>query len=149
MELRGARPGDVEPIVRVLRAARERWLPYAPSVHGEKENGGWVGGTLIPSGGVTVAVLKGKVIGVLAVSRKSGVGWIDQLYVQPGWERRGVGSTLLAEALKTLPRPVRLYTFEQNQGARRFYERWGFVAIRFGDGSGNEEGVPDVLYELE
>jgi ribosomal protein S18 acetylase RimI-like enzyme len=108
-----------------------------------------VGGTLIPSGGVTVAVLGGEIIGVLAVSCQAGVGWIDQLYVQPGWERRGVGSRLLEAALKSLPRPVRLYTFEQNQGARRFYERQGFVAIRFGDGTGNEESIPDVLYELE
>jgi GNAT superfamily N-acetyltransferase len=147
--MRSARPGDVGPIVRVLRAARERWLPYAPCAHGEIEQSEWVGRSLIPAGGVTVAVLGGEIVGVLAVSCKAGIGWIDQLYVRPGWERRGVGSRLLAEALKTLPRPVRLYTFEQNHGARRFYERWGFVAIRFGDGTGNEEGVPDVLYELE
>ena len=84
---------------------------------------------------------------MLVVSCQAGVGWIDQLYVQPGWERRGVGSRLLAAALQSLPRPVRLYAFEQNHGARGFYERWGFVAIRFGDGTGNEERVPDVLYE--
>ena len=30
---------------------------------------------------------------------------------------------------------------------RDFYERWGFKAVRFGDGSGNEEKCPDVLYE--
>jgi hypothetical protein len=31
--------------------------------------------------------------------------------------------------------------------ARAFYERHGFVAIEFGDGSGNEAGQPDVFYE--
>ena len=30
---------------------------------------------------------------------------------------------------------------------RRFYERNGFVAARLGDGTGNEEGEPDVVYE--
>lgn len=42
---------------------------------------------------------------------------------------------------------VRLYTFQANQGARRFHERHGFRVVGFGDGSGNEEGVPDPLYE--
>jgi ribosomal protein S18 acetylase RimI-like enzyme len=50
--------------------------------------------------------------------------------------------------LARLPRPVRLYTFAANTGARRFYERYGFVAIAYGDGSHNEERTPDVLYEL-
>ncbi|MGE3511045.1 MAG: histone acetyltransferase, partial [Vicinamibacterales bacterium] len=30
---------------------------------------------------------------------------------------------------------------------RVFYERHGFVAVAFGDGSGNEERCPDILYE--
>ena len=30
--------------------------------------------------------------------------------------------------------------------ARRFYERNGFVAEAFGDGTGNEERQPDVRY---
>jgi hypothetical protein len=42
---------------------------------------------------------------------------------------------------------LRLYTFQCNQGARRFYERHGFIAVAFGDGSSNEEGEPDIRYE--
>jgi RimJ/RimL family protein N-acetyltransferase len=42
---------------------------------------------------------------------------------------------------------LRLYTFQCNEGARRFYERNGFTAVAFGDGSGNEEGEPDIRYE--
>ena len=34
----------------------------------------------------------------------------------------------------------------RNTGARRFYERHGFVEAGRTDGRGNEEGVPDVLY---
>jgi hypothetical protein len=47
----------------------------------------------------------------------------------------------------TVPSPVRLYTFQENTGARRFYERHGFVAIQFTNGETNEEHCPDVLYE--
>jgi hypothetical protein len=42
---------------------------------------------------------------------------------------------------------MRLYAFQRNTRARSFYERRGFVAVAFGDGSGNEEGEPDVLYQ--
>ena len=38
--------------------------------------------------------------------------------------------------------------FQANSGARRFYERRGFVAVEFTDGESNEERCPDVLYEL-
>jgi hypothetical protein len=33
-----------------------------------------------------------------------------------------------------------------NAGARRFYEREGFVAVDSTDGHGNEERAPDVRY---
>jgi GNAT superfamily N-acetyltransferase len=84
---------------------------------------------------------------VLALAVHEGVGWIEQLYLAPAAVGQGLGSRLLALALAELPGPVRLWTFQANTGARRFYERQGFSAIEFGDGSGNEEGCPDVLYE--
>jgi hypothetical protein len=39
IELRNARPSDAEPVVHLLRAARERWLSYAPSAHSAIEDG--------------------------------------------------------------------------------------------------------------
>ena len=61
-----------------------------------------------------------------------------------------------AAAADVIPRPVhddddvraplrQLWTFAANTGARRFYERHGFVATRRTDGD-NEEGAPDILY---
>ena len=69
------------------------------------------------------------------------------LYVEPSETGRGVGSALLAHAMRERPRGFKLWTFQQNAGARRFYERHGLRPVAFGDGSGNEEGVPDVQYE--
>jgi GNAT superfamily N-acetyltransferase len=146
--LRSARTADARRIVEVLRAARREFMPHAPSAHSVAEDLRWIRDELIPSSGVTVAVLEGVIVGVLAVSNKSAIGWIDQLYIRPGFERRGIGGRLLTAALATLPRPVRLYTFQESRGARRFYEAAGFKPIGFGDGTGNEERVPDVLYEL-
>jgi GNAT superfamily N-acetyltransferase len=68
--------------------------------------------------------------------------------VDPRVLGKGIGSVLLAHAIGTLARPIRLYTFQQNVGARRFYERHGFLAIEFTEGEDNEEKCPDVLYEL-
>jgi putative acetyltransferase len=42
---------------------------------------------------------------------------------------------------------LRLWTFQRNAGARRFYERNGFAAVELTDGLGNEEREPDVRYE--
>jgi ribosomal protein S18 acetylase RimI-like enzyme len=61
--------------------------------------------------------------------------------------RRGIGTPLLEHARRALSPPIRLYTFQCNESARQFYERRGFRPIAFGDGSGNEEKCPDVLYE--
>jgi putative acetyltransferase len=39
-----------------------------------------------------------------------------------------------------------LWTFQANEGARRFYAREGFAEVRMTEGD-NEEGLPDVLLE--
>ena len=62
---------------------------------------------------------------------------------------QGIGALLLAHAMRALALPIRLYTFQANAGARRFYERHGFVPLEFTDGQANEEHCPDVLYELQ
>ncbi|ARN21825.1 hypothetical protein A4W93_19055 [Piscinibacter gummiphilus] len=87
-------------------------------------------------------------VGVLATSQADGVSWIDQLYLLPGFVGKGLGALLLRHGLVSLARPVRLYSFQANAGARHFYERHGFCAVAFSDGSMNEERCPDVLYEL-
>ncbi len=135
-------------IAEVLMRSRAAFMPYAPSAHPKAEVLAWVRDRLLPGGGVTVAWLDGAVVGVLAVSRDVGCGsWVDQMYVHPSFVDRGVGTRMLVCALAALPPPVRLYTFQANAGARRFYERHGFEAIAFTDGATNEERCPEVLYE--
>jgi len=146
--LRAAADSDAPAVAGVLIASRAAFIPYAPMAHSPFDVRQWVRGTLIPGGGVTVACVSGAVVGVLATSESEGVAWIDQLYVSPGFVGQRVGSLLLGHALASLARPVRLYTFQANAGARRFYERHGFSAIEFTDGRANEEQCPDVLFEL-
>jgi hypothetical protein len=37
--------------------------------------------------------------------------------------------------------------FQRNLSARRFYERRGFRLVELRDGSSNEEGEPDAVYQ--
>ncbi|MGE5864054.1 MAG: N-acetyltransferase family protein [Rhizobacter sp.] len=149
LTLRAATANDAAEVADVILQSRGRFLRYAPMAHSPPEVRAWVRDGLIPSDGVVVACgVAGEVVGVLATSRADGVAWIDQLYVMPSHVGRGIGSSLMRQALQTCGRPVRLHTFQANIGARRFYERHGFIARSFTDGSENEERCPAVLMEL-
>ena len=123
-------------------------MPYAPSAHPEPDVREWVASYVIPTGGVVVAEVDGHIVGAMATTVEDGTSWITQMAVDPGMVGRGIGSVMLALATEKLPLLVRLYTFQENVGAQRFYERHGFQAIEFTDGEDNEEKCPDVLYEL-
>ena len=68
----------------------------------------------------------------------------DELYIHPEWTGRGIGMRSVDFA-KGFHSSLDLWTFQTNTGARKFYERHGFVAIAMTDGE-NEEGTPDVRY---
>ncbi|HSS08964.1 MAG TPA: GNAT family N-acetyltransferase, partial [Acidimicrobiales bacterium] len=57
----------------------------------------------------------------------------------------GLGSRLLEVAKHRRPDGLQLWTFEANRGARRLYERHGFIATEATDVN-NEEGAPAVRY---
>ena len=146
--LRAATAADAARVAELLLSSRKRFLPYAPLAHEDDAVRLWVREQLLPEGGVTLACVAGQARGFIASAHDGECSWIEQLYVEPVWTGRGIGAQLLAAALASLPRPVRLYCFQANAGARAFYEGRGFAAIAAGDGSDNEEGCPDLLYEL-
>jgi GNAT superfamily N-acetyltransferase len=147
VEFRAATLDDAEPVAEVYLRSRKELVACAPLAHSDANVRDWVRRHLIPSGRTTVAVVDGLIVGLLAISRDDQCGWIDQLYLLPAWIGRGLGAQLLEIARSELPPPIRLYSFQCNERARRFYERRGFTVVRFSDGSGNEEKCPDVLYE--
>ena len=147
--LRAAVAEDAPAVANVMIEARRVLMSFAPSAHSDADVRQWVQEQLLPGGDVTVAVGDKAVVGVLAAHQHDGLAWIDQLYVHPAQVARGIGAALLAAALERLSRPVQLYCFQANTRARGFYERRGFCAVGFGDGTGNEERVPDVLYRLD
>ncbi len=69
------------------------------------------------------------------------------LYLEPTATGRGIGTQLLEHAKRERPDGFTLWTFQRNEGARRFYERHGLHAVDFTCGMANEEREPDVKYE--
>jgi GNAT superfamily N-acetyltransferase len=146
--LRAAKVSEARRVAEVLVASRGKFLPFAPMVHSVEEVEQWVRTELIAVGAVTVALMGGEIVGVLALSTEREITWVNQLYIHPLHVGQGIGSALLSLAVAVAPASVRLYTFQQNNRARNFYERHGFVAVEFSDGSMTEEKCPDVTYEL-
>ncbi|MFF4013555.1 GNAT family N-acetyltransferase [Streptomyces sp. NPDC001843] len=84
----------------------------------------------------------GGIVGVMVLQDEL----LSQLYLAPEWRGRGIGDRFVALAKERSPQGLTLWTFQVNKPAHRFYERHGFTAVEFTDGSGNEEREPDVRY---
>jgi GNAT superfamily N-acetyltransferase len=116
-----------------------------PPSHPDADVRRWLREELLPAHETWVAVDPGageRVVALMALSDAT----VEQLYVVPDWIGKGVGRRLITLAKERRPDGLELYCFAVNAVARRFYERNGFSPAAFGDGSGNEEGQPDVLY---
>jgi GNAT superfamily N-acetyltransferase len=72
------------------------------------------------------------------------IGRLDQLFVRPDAQSRGIGTALLNLAKTRCPRGLHLDTQQANTGARRFYERHGFRRGR--EGINKVNGKPNVEY---
>ena len=143
MAIRRAVADEAAVVADVYITSRRRAAPYIPRMaHTDDEVRAWFASTVLVQHEVWVALIRDRIVAVMVLRGES----IDHLYVLPGHQHRGVGTQLLAHAKKQR-RVLRLYTFEANEPARRFYEKHGFTAVAFGDGTANEEGAPDVLYE--
>ena len=146
LSTRIATQSDANILANLYLASRKEYISFAPLVHSDVAIQQWMHDILIPSTQVWIVEQNGVIIGMMAIAEEQSVNWVEQLYVLPKATGRGAGSLLIAKA-KSLNLPIRLRTFQENLGARRFYERHGFKIIEFADGSGNEEHCPDMLYE--
>ena len=142
MILRRAGPEDAEAIGTLHRHTLRTSLPFLPDLHTLEDVIGYAGREMLPNNDVWLANDEERAAGYVAFT----ADWIHQLYVHPDFQGQGIGPQLLALALAD-GRPRRLWTFQQNDRARRFYEKRGFVLLELTDGAGNEEKTPDALYE--
>jgi GNAT superfamily N-acetyltransferase len=142
MEFRRAQQHEGRALAQVwLRSRRAAVAAIPPPVQNDGEVRTWFR-DLLAGREVWIAETDGAVVALLVLDGR----WVDQLYVHPAWTGEGIGSRLLQVAKQRHPDGLDLWTFQSNSGARRFYERHGFVAIEATDGD-NEEGAPDLHYE--
>ncbi len=145
--LRPARGTDARECATVYLRARQFALPTVPVVHDTKEVRRWMADEVVGRADTTVAEVDGTVVGLMVVDQAAaGAGWIEQLYLDPAWIGRGLGTRFIAEAKRRYPAGLQLWTFEANEPALRFYVREGFTAVERTDGRGNEERSPDVRF---
>jgi GNAT superfamily N-acetyltransferase len=130
-------------IVGVWLRSRMASVPeIPPPVHSADEVHSWFQDVVLPSLEVWVADEGGAVIGLLVIEDE----WVDQLYVAPGHTGEGIGSRLMVVAKQQRPSGLKLWSFEANVRARRFYEGHGFVVTGSTPGD-NEAGAPDDRFE--
>ena len=97
--------------------------------------------TVVAENQMWVYELDGVPVGILGIQGD----YIDRLYVDPKFHRKGIGQALLAYARTLSPHHLWLKTDQANKLSRPFYEKNGFVIEKFGV-SPPPESEPDVEY---
>ncbi len=142
MQIRRARADEAGVVGELYWRAREAAVPaIPPSVHPHDDVLHHFATVVLPRRETWVALDGDAVVAFMALEP----GWVDHLYVEPGRTGQGIGAALLERAKQQQPEGLDLWAFRSNTGARRFYERHGFVAVAFTEGD-NEERAPDVRY---
>ncbi len=135
-----AEPADGLGIAEIHLAARRAALPDLPRPFTDAETRAWFASTVGDGpDGWWVARSAGQIVGYMQLVGAE----LEQLYVLPAWQGRGIGTALLNAAKARSPNGLSLWTFQQNAKARSFYERHGFQPVGYTDGC-NDEREPDV-----
>ncbi|MBR0814664.1 GNAT family N-acetyltransferase [Bradyrhizobium diazoefficiens] len=126
---------------RVHRIAFDRAMPWLAGLRTPDEDRWFYRERVFPTCRVWGCFDDGELSGIIAFRE----GCVEQLYVLPTAQGRGVGTELLYVAKGVCER-LELWTFQRNATARRFYEARGFELVEQTDGARNEEREPDVRY---
>ncbi|MBX2855225.1 MAG: GNAT family N-acetyltransferase [Rhodobacteraceae bacterium] len=132
---------DMGQAAAVHRAAFDVMLPRLIGLHTVEEDRWFYRERLFPVCQIWGSFDGQALAGIIAFQRD----WIDQFYVLPSHQGRGIGTALLQVAQGEFDH-LALWTFQRNHRARRFYEQRGFVELEQTDGAHNEENEPDVMY---
>ncbi|MEU6667331.1 GNAT family N-acetyltransferase [Streptomyces sp. NPDC046727] len=143
VELRRAVAADARAAAEVYLRSFDAALPTVVRAHTDDGVRAYIRDVVVPSHETWVAEAAGTgVVGLMVLEGEV----LSQLYLDPEWRGRGLGDRFVALAKERGPGGLTLWTFQVNKPAHRFYERHGFVAVEYTDGSGNEEREPDVRY---
>jgi len=141
--IRDYRAEDFDAVTILWRISREKSLPEFQRAKGHffYEDQNYFRDHILKVNHVLVVESDHHPVAFMAIK----ADFIDQLYVHPDYQNRGMGRTLLDRARRLSPGHVWLYTLQNNMNARTFYEKNGFVAEKLGV-SPPPESEPDVEY---
>src|SRR5215467_10231872 len=109
--IRPARPRDREEIADAFIASFRTLLAFLPDLHSEEEHRWFIGEVVPREYELWVAEESGRVVGLAAVGTRT----LGHLYVHPAYQRRGIGSALLAKTIELRPGGFTLWTFPVNE----------------------------------
>ncbi|MFV0526449.1 MAG: NUDIX domain-containing protein [Acidimicrobiales bacterium] len=143
VELCPASPEDAPTLARILLRSRRHTVPHR--LHDDVTDlTARLAGFIDGGARVTLACLPGGGSGGVHPPAGFSVatpGRIRCLCVEPEHEAAGVGGVLLRDVLTGYPRGVRFTIDQRDTRARRFYERYGFLAESFVTSPGTAPGV--------
>ena len=147
IHIRAATINDLREIITAFKAARSQ-MKYLPALHTPEEDTNYFKHQIMDGGmfiAETIDSIHNKIVGIMAVKDN----WLNHLYIVPQFQKKGVGRVLLQEAQRQSATGFKLWVFQQNTGAIRFYEREGCVLLEERDAlqADNEEHLPDKKYE--
>jgi GNAT superfamily N-acetyltransferase len=142
-QLRRGTGADANLAAEVYLRARRHAVPEIPPLaHPDDEVRQWMHRVLDEREAWLAVADDGTVLGLMVLDGD----WVEQLYMDPAWTGRGLGTRFVELAKQRRPGGLQLWTFVSNVRAQRFYERYGFTVEERTDGSGNEEKAPDLRY---
>ena len=130
---------DATEISQILEdwAASNREIPLVHNVEERADYGRW----LLEHTSVTMIHNSCGVVGFLALEKHI----IQALYIKKDFQGFGFGQAAIKFAQKQFEE-LRLWVFQSNIGAQKFYQRLGFQIVEKSDGEDNDYRLPDIFY---
>ena len=130
---------DAAEISQILEdwAACNCEIPLVHNVEERADYGRW----LLKRTSVTMIHNSSGVVGFLALEKHI----IQALYIKKDFQRFGFGQAAIKFAQKQF-KELRLWVFQSNIGAQKFYQRLGFQIVEKSDGEDNDYRLPDIFY---
>ena len=130
---------DAAEISQILEdwAASNREIPLVHNVEERADYGRW----LLEHTRVTMIHNSSGVVGFLALEKHI----IQALYIKKDFQRFGFGQAAIKFAQKQF-KELRLWVFQSNIGAQKFYQQLGFQIVEKSDGEDNDYRLPDIFY---
>ena len=141
LTLRAWRPADLEPCMKIWRAASEIGHPFLTSADLDAD-ADLVRTIYMPATDITVAEKDGEIVGFIALSGD----FIGALFVAPAFHRRGIGARLLAHVARQ-HHTLEVEVYLANAAARGFYAAVGFEEVL--RHLSDDQGRPHPLIRLQ